>query len=136
MKGDDYTIYANVLIPDTLRLESDSEYAALLSLSTSEIGKRPLTQQPSLFRAICMNGCIWGRKQGETLRVRRQGPVDLAELERLIVENIHGQIPLAVSGLDQLLKTRSYDTVVSMKPVLAQVCKDNRITRPLVRVIG
>jgi len=130
-RGDDYTIYGNVLIPDTIRDESDSQYGAMISLSNCEIGKRRLIQQPSLFRAICMNGCIWDQAKGLAFKLTRRGLIDLSMLERELIQNIEEQIPLAKSGLDRLLQTRTFETKTSMKPVFAQVCKESRIPKDL-----
>ena len=130
-RGDDYTIYGNLLIPDSIRKESDSEYGAMVSISNCEIGRRRFEQRPSLFRAICMNGCIWGETQGNSLKVSRRSEIDLRQIEKLIVENVRSQVPIAIAGLDRFLGTRSFDTSVSMKPVIAQVAKDTRLTKTL-----
>ncbi len=126
-RGDDYTMYGNVLIPDTIRLEADSEYGAMLALSNSQIGKRRLEQVPSLFRAICCNGLIWGQTSGHKFRLNRRGLVERQSVERQIIENIHNQVPLITTYLTQFLNTRSYTTKESMKAILAQVCKDFHI---------
>ena len=88
-------------------------------------------QRPSLFRAICMNGCIWGQTKGEQFVHHRRGSIDLQDLEKKIVENIRRQVPIAVSAVNRLLQTRSLTTDVAMKPVLAQVSKDFKITKPM-----
>jgi hypothetical protein len=128
-RGDDFTLYGNVLIPDTVRAEDDSEYGAMVSLSNCELGKRRLMQQPSVFRAICWNGNIWGQTKGVEYKLNRRGVVDRAELERQLIRNIEEQIPLALSGLDRFLGTRTYTTTVSMKAIVAQVCKDYHLSR-------
>lgn len=130
-RGDAYTIYGNVLIPDTIRNESDSDYGAMLALSNCEIGKRKTEQRPSLFRAICMNGCIWGQTEGKALVLSRRASYELADLEKHIVTNIHDQIPVATSALDRFLATRSLESNVSMKAVIAQTSKDFRLTKRL-----
>ncbi len=128
-RRDDNTVLGNVLIPDTIRAEWDSEYGAMISLSNCEIGKRRLSQTPSLFRAICMNGCIWGQAKGQTFTLNRRGFVDLAEVEKSLIDNIRAQIPLALEGLKQLLNTRTFQTKTSMKALLAQVCQEQRIPK-------
>lgn len=107
-RADDNTIYGNVLIPDSIRQESDSEYGGMLSLANSEIGDREISQYPSVFRAICMNGCIWDRTKGSILRHRHVGLV-LDTLKRSIIDNVHKQIPLVNTGIDKLLATRAED---------------------------
>ncbi len=130
-RGDCFTLYSNVLVPDTIRRESDSDYGAMISLSNCEIGKRPIKQRPSLFRAICMNGCIWGKTAGKALTVVRRGALDLNDLQKKIVENITEQIPLAIKRVDSLLATRSLQTSISMKALIAQVCRGLRLKKKL-----
>jgi hypothetical protein len=55
-KGDADSIFGNVLIPDTIRAEADSDFGGMLSVGNSEIGTRRISSLPSVFRAICMNG--------------------------------------------------------------------------------
>jgi hypothetical protein len=105
-RGDADTIYGNVLIPDTCREEKDSDYGGMISVSNCEIGKRRLDQTPSIFRAICMNGCIWDQNVGEKISKVHRGEIDLVALRERIILNIHKQIPLAKEGIDRLLKTR------------------------------
>jgi hypothetical protein len=128
-RGNAETLWGNVLIPDRIRAEHDSEYGAMLSISNSEIGERPLSLQPSLFRAICMNGCIWGQTKGQKLVVRSRR-IDLGELSQQIVKNIEEQTPLAVAGLDRLLASRTLTTDIAIKPVLAQVKKQFHLSKP------
>ncbi len=54
----------------------------MVSVSNCEIGKRALGSLPSLFRAICMNGCIWGQAYGEKIKVVHRGEIDLDQLEQ------------------------------------------------------
>ena len=130
-RGDAYTLRANVLIPDTIREEADSEYGALVSFSNCEILKCGFSLRPSLFRAICMNGCIWGETKGQRFRVNRRETPDLGTLEKAIKQHIEAQIPLSISALDRLLATRSFSTSVSIKPVLAQVAQEYRLNKKL-----
>ena len=130
-RGDDYTIYGNVLIPDSIREEDDSAYGAMVSISNCEIGKRRFEQRPSLFRAICMNGCIWGQTKGTHLTVSRRQGIELREIEKLIVSNVQDQIPIALAGLERFLLTRSFDSNASMKPVIAQIAKEFKLTKAL-----
>lgn len=106
-RADDNTIYGNVLIPDSIRQEDDSDYGGMLSLSNCEIGKRKLSQYPSIFRAICMNGCIWDQTSGSAYSKRHRGLNDLDEVKANIVQNLTVQIPLVHSGIDKLLDTRA-----------------------------
>lgn len=128
-RGDEYTIYGNLLIPDTIRQESDSEYGGMISLSNCELGTRKFRQRPSLFRAICQNGCVHNEARGRTFKLKRLGVIELADLEKLLIEDIHEQIPLIQTDLEKFLGTRSFETKVPMKAVFAELCRTRRLSR-------
>jgi hypothetical protein len=117
-RGDDWTIYGNLLIPTSMRMETDSAYGAMLSLSNCELGKRPLRQLPSTFRQICTNGCV-APVAGQAFRFSRISAVEQGELEKALRANIQDQLPIAVKAIDDLLATRTLTTTVSMKLVIA-----------------
>ena len=123
-RGDEDTIYGNLLIPDTVREEDDSDYGGMISMGNCEIGKRVLSQYPSIFRAICMNGCIWDQNKGFQIRKKHMGEIDYSDLRDRIMTNIHKQIPLVKEGIDTFLsmKTRKVEKV-SMNRILAIVAK-------------
>jgi hypothetical protein len=129
-RGDSDTIWGNVLIPDTIREEKDSDYGGMLSVGNSEIGERRVSSVPSIFRAICMNGCIWGATKGEGIRQVHRGKIDLDYLAKEIQSNLNKQIPLLPVGIEKLLGTRSlaWDGV-SLKPVYAQLAKDFKLSK-------
>lgn len=117
-RGDADTIFGNVLIPDSVREESDSHYGGMLSIGNSEIGLRRILSLPSVFRAICMNGCIWEQEKGKGISQVHRGELNFQQLERKIAANLQAQIPLLSEGIRRLLGTRA----LSMKDVpLAQV---------------
>jgi hypothetical protein len=118
------TIYGNILIPDNIRSEPDSDYGGMISIGNSEIGLRRIEQTPSIFRAICMNGCIWGQTEGVTYGKRHRGIV-LEDLKRKIAENIHKQIPLLTSGIDKLIGTRSLAVESMMHNLFAAIIKEH-----------
>ena len=77
---------------------------------------------PSLFRAICMNGCIWGQTKGSEIRVRHIGDIDLDQLSKKIRNNIEVQIPLLPAGIERLLGVRLMENEGNtMKSVIAAV---------------
>lgn len=124
-KGDSDTLYGNVLIPDTIREEKDSDYSGMTSIGNSEIGVRRVSSRPSIFRAICMNGCIWGQTKGQDIRQVHRGEINLESLALEIKENLNKQIPLLPQGIDKFLNTRTYAwDGMSVKPVFAQLIKD------------
>ncbi len=129
-KGDTDTIFGNVLIPDTLRTESDSDYGGMLSVGNSEIGERPIHSCPSVFRAICMNGCIWDQVSGQAFRRVHRGTINLEELFQKIKQNLEIQIPLLPIGIDKLLGTRRMVWGNStLLPLFAQVGLDHKLSK-------
>lgn len=108
-RGDADELFGNVLIPDTIRTEDDSDYGGMLSIGNSEIGTRRITSVPSVFRAICMNGCIWDQELGKSInRVhrRKDGQIDLGGLAEEIRVNLDRQIPLITTGIAAVLGTK------------------------------
>ena len=77
----------NVLIPDTIRSEADSDYGGILNCGNSAIGQRSVWQTPGIFRFICMNGCVWGAKNGIELRRRHRG-IDIKEFAEAMRVNM------------------------------------------------
>lgn len=130
-RGDADTLYGNLLIPDTIRAESDSEYGGMLSISNCEIGRRVVAQRPSIFRAICMNGCIWGATKGEMLR-ERHIRIKLEVLRQQILENIDKQIPLLKTGTAKLVETHKLPTEANVAHVFAAIAKRHTLTTEVV----
>jgi len=132
-KGDEDTIYGNVLIPDTIMdygQDDDTDYGGMISVGNCEVGTRRISQVPSLFRAICLNGCIWGQTAGEKIRRVHRGNIDLAKLKLEIAENIQQQIPLLSPGIKQFLATRSLQIgKSSTKGVIAAVSSDYKLSK-------
>ena len=131
-RGDEDTIYGNILIPDTIMDygADDSDYGGMISVGNCEIGTRRISQTPSLFRAICMNGCIWGQTAGEKIRRVHRGNIDLNVLKLEIAKNIQDQIPLLAPGIKTFLATRAMDTgKASIKGIVAAVSSDYKLTK-------
>lgn len=129
-RGDADTIYGNILIPDSCRAESDSDYGGMFSVSNCEIGIRRLSQYPSVFRAICMNGCIWDQISGSKLSQVHRGTINLNDLKEKIVKNIHHQIPLLDAGVKKFLAMRDFkvDKGVLLGNVFALVAQENKLS--------
>jgi len=126
LNGDGDTCYFNLLIPDSLRVEADSEYGGMLACGNSEIGQRAVATLPSVFRAICMNGCIWDQVEGVAyIRKKHVGITDLNLLKAQIADNLSRQIPLLNQGIDtmQSLKTFQAGSNASIKHHIAAICK-------------
>jgi hypothetical protein len=128
-RGDADSIYGNILIPDTIREEKDSDYGGMLSIGNSEIGTRRISSQPSVFRAICMNGCIWDQESGIAIRQKHMGNIDLEDLFGKIKHNLEKQIPLLDIGIQRMLGIKAYG--VGDTPILnlfAQTAQDYSIS--------
>ena len=57
-RGDEDTIYGNLLLPDSVidyGQDDDTDYGGMVSVGNCEIGKRRLSQTPSIFRAIYLH---------------------------------------------------------------------------------
>jgi hypothetical protein len=132
-RGDEDTIYGNVLIPDTIMdygQDDDTDYGGMISVGNCEIGTRKVSQVPSLFRAICLNGCIWGQTAGEKIRRVHRGNIDLDSLKLEIAKNIQHQIPLLAPGIKTFLETRSLEIgKSSVMGVIAAVSSDNKLSK-------
>ena len=123
-RGDADTIWGNVLIPDTIREEDDSDYGGMVSIGNCEIAKRNVMSWPSLFRAICMNGCIWSQTKGDEIKVRHIGEIDLDQLKLKLRNNIEKQIPLIPMGIERLLGIKAKGTDgVPIKNIIAAVAE-------------
>jgi len=131
--GDEDNLNGNILIPDTIREESDSDYGGMVSVSNSQIGTQALGNTPSIFRSICMNGCIWGQVMSVGIhQIHRGKKVDLIELEKVIIESIQKQIPLIPDGIEKMLNVRSmkWDGVsMSSKPIFAVISQEYNLDK-------
>lgn len=125
-KGSADTIFGNILIPDTIRDGGDGDMGGMLSIGNCEIGKRVVFQTPSLFRAICMNGCIWGQIRGIELR-QRHIRVDLEALRAMMEVNIGKQIPLLTIKLPEFLNLHNIKADIAMSPLFAAIAKQNNL---------
>lgn len=128
--GDRSTLWGNILIPDSIREEQDSDYGGMVSISNSEIGRRVLGCTPSVFRAICMNGCIWDQTKGTKFKQVHRGKVEHAPLRERLREHIHSQIPLITTAIDALLAKR--DIVwdgASVRPIFAKVADRHHLSK-------
>ena len=131
-KGDADTIFGNILVPESIidyGQDDDSDYGAMVSIGNCEIGTRRISQYPSLFRSICMNGCIWGQVKGTSVSRVHRGKIDLNELKFQIGNNIETQLSLIPAGLERFMATRSMKIVGKMKNVIATICKDNKLSK-------
>jgi hypothetical protein len=124
--GDD--IYGNVLLPDFMKSEPDSEYGVGIAFRNSEIRNSTFKISPFLFRAICLNGMIWGRQNSEiTVNQRHMGKIDLNELQ----EQVTIAVKVALTQGNDLLTLMSLSKQVKVENPLATIAllaRDQKMT--------
>lgn len=131
-RSDEDTLYGNILLPDSVIDYSggdDSDYGGMISIGNCEIGKRRLSQYPSVFRSICFNGNIWGKVEGKGIRRRHIGNIDMIDMKKAIAENIQLQLPLINGHIERFLATKQMVADTSMLKVIAAVVEDTKITK-------
>lgn len=101
------TLRANILIPDALRTEKDSDYGGGISVLNNETGRFMFRQRPFVFTAICYNGNIWDREDGTTFQRRHLGNIVWSELRKSIITNLNEQIPLVTGHVEKFLSLKN-----------------------------
>lgn len=139
-RGNEDTIYGNIILPNSIMDYSgsdDSDYGGMLSVGNCEIGTRTVSQRPSLFRSICMNGCIWGQVKGKSIKRRHVGDIDLDSLKKEIAENVVLQLPLIETGVHKFLKLREFAVpkTAKMQAVIAVACMEAGISKKEIKEV-
>jgi hypothetical protein len=124
--GDD--MFGNLLLPDNIKSEPDSDYGVGIAFRNSEVRNSTFKVSPFLFRAICLNGMIWGR-QDSSIKVnqRHMGNIDKQELR----QEVRRAIVVALSQGNDLLTLLGHSKHVEVKnpeQVIAQLSRDNKMT--------
>ncbi len=129
-RSDADELWGNILIPDTIRKDVDSDYGGMLSVSNSEIGTRRISSMPSVFRAICMNGCIWDQESGKAIdKIHRGKNFDLVKFGEMIKHNLQTQIPLVTIGIDKMLETKTFKADnLNMIQLIGRAAMDYKLT--------
>jgi hypothetical protein len=124
--GDD--IYGNILLPDHMKSEPDSDYGVGIAFKNSEIRNSTFKISPFLFRAICLNGMIWGRMNSEiNVNQRHMGKIDLGDLQLQVTQ----AIKVALTQGNDMLTLLGYAKQVKVKnpvAVIAQLARDEKMT--------
>ncbi len=122
--GDD--MFGNILLPDYMKSEPDSDYGVGIAFKNSEIRNSAFSVSPFLFRAICLNGMIWGRANSEIkINQRHMGKIDLNELE----EQVSKAIAVALTQGNDLLTLMGYAKKVKVNnvlPTIVQLARDSQ----------
>jgi hypothetical protein len=124
--GDD--MYGNLLLPDMMKSQPDSDYGVGIAFRNSEIRNATFKVSPFLFRAICLNGMIWGRQNSEIkVNQRHMGKIDLKELQ----VQVNRAVAVALSQGNDLLTLLGHSKQVEVRNVeqtIAQLSRDNKMT--------
>lgn len=130
------TLYFNVLIPDSMVDVDGDMLGFMISSGNCEIGTRRLSQYPSVFRAICMNGCIWDQVKGANISQVHRGKISLNDLRDRITKNIESQIPLAEEAIKRFANTKQKNFDIAAASIIAQVSLDNKLnTKHAMRIL-
>jgi hypothetical protein len=124
--GDD--IFGNILLPDHMKSEPDSDYGVGIAFKNSEIRNSTFRISPFLFRAICLNGMIWGRQNSEiTVNQKHLGKIDLVELQN----QVKVAIQVALTQGNDMLTLMGYAKQVKVENPLATIAmlaRDQKMT--------
>ena len=124
--GDD--IYGNILLPDYMKSEPDSDYGVGIAFKNSEIRNSTFKISPFLFRAICLNGMIWGRMNSEiNVNQRHLGKIDMGDLQQQVTHAIQ----VALTQGNDMLTLLGYAKKVKVEnplATIAQLARDNKMT--------
>ena len=103
----------NTLIPDHMRAVKGDDFGGMFSVGNSEVGTARFFSLPSIFSAICMNGCIWGQASDKRFQIAKKhlGNIDLDYLEYEMGKAINRAIPLLDSGIDHMFELQERETL-------------------------
>ncbi len=121
----------NLLLPDSMKSQPDSDYGVGVSLRNSEIGDGSFSLYAFLFRAICLNGCIWD-KQNSSIRVKQthnSTGLNLDDLRNQVREAIaagtsHGWNLLSLMNQTQDIRVKDVNRMI------ASLARDNGLDKP------
>ena len=126
--NDSDDIYGNILLPDYMKSEPDSDYGVGIAFKNSEIRNSTFKISPFLFRAICLNGMIWGRMNSEiNVNQRHMGKIDLGDLQMQVTQ----AVKVALTQGNDMLTLLGYAKQVKVTnpvAVIAQLARDEKMT--------
>jgi hypothetical protein len=128
--NDGDSMIGNVLLPDYIKTRTDSEYGIGISFKNSEIGRYRFEICPFLFRAICLNGCIWGRSNSVIgIDKKHLGEINLDEIRM----QVQAAVKLALAEGEQVLELFDITkeiTVENQTQLVASLAKEFKLTIP------
>ena len=124
--GDD--MFGNLLIPDYMKQDVDSEYGVGIAFRNSEVGKHIFRIDPFLFRAICLNGIIWGRQNSNlTINIKHAGHIDFFEIASQAKRVVANALSLGNDLLTQMGYTRDIE-VPNVEATIVTLAQRNKLT--------
>lgn len=130
-RGNADTMYMDVFYPDTVQHTNDGGLGGMVHLGNSEIGERRVIVAPAILRMICTNGAIGWASTGEEIKLvhrRKDGLIDLTELESKVRDHVESVIPTFGDGIAAILELQNLGVGETPIPNLfAQLAIDNHI---------
>jgi hypothetical protein len=126
--NDGDSVIGNILLPDHMKSQPDSDYGVGISFRNSEIRKSAFTIAPFLFRAICLNGMIWGRRTSAIgVNKKHLGIINKDDLKQSVAH----AIGVALTEGNDMLTLMGYSKQVTVKNVeqtIALFARDHKMT--------
>jgi hypothetical protein len=111
-----------------MKSEPDSDDGVGIAFKNSEIRNSTFKISPFLFRAICLNGMIWGRQNSDIkINQKHLGTIDLADLQ----EQVKIAIKVALTQGNDMLTLMNYAKQVKVENPLATIAliaRDEKMT--------
>ena len=125
--GDD--LFANLLLPDRMQSLPDSDYGVGVAFRNSEVRNGTLEVSPFIFRAICLNGMIWGQAMGRTVNKRHIGQVDMRDIRAQVADAVGEALGHGV-GMIRLLDMSKQVKVADPVATIAAASRELKLTIP------
>lgn len=120
----------NLIFPDYMKQQPDSEYGVGIAFRNSEVTEGGgMEISAFLFRAICLNGCIWSRRNS-AIRVIEEGKESIDY--RSLKAKIQQVVDIALSEGHDLLTRMGYTyeiPVPSPEKVIAFLAREHALTQ-------
>jgi hypothetical protein len=131
--NDGDSIHGSLLLPDTMKTMPDSDYGIGIAFSNSEDGTGIQEVMPWLYRAICENGCQWGRRDARyKVSKKHVGDIKVDELKIKIQALVNLALSEGHDLLAQMMLSKdalvNADTQLDVMRMIAYLSKQNNLT--------
>lgn len=128
MHNDGDNLGGNILLPQYIKSNPDSDYGFGLAFRNSEVRESTFCIGGFLFRAICFNGNIWSRKDS-TIKVNQKhlGKIDKDDL----FQQVQKAVMVALTEGENLLVQLGYTKEVKVNDplrLIASLARDNGLS--------